>query len=119
MKTYSITNPTTGADSGTYTGETPASALNHMAQDAGYKDYADCCEDVPAPDGGLRVTETEEWCPAEQGYRRTVGGLIAWVRPGLMGQWAWSIKGADGSRLSGTAKEIPDAKAAADAALAT
>ncbi len=57
-KTYRITNPTTGADLGTYEGADPADALSAMAIDAGCPGgYAALCEDVPAPDGGLRVVE--------------------------------------------------------------
>jgi hypothetical protein len=118
MNTYRITNPTTGADLGTYTGTTPAQALDAMAREAGYRDYAACCEDVPAPDGGLRVTETEEWCPAAQGYRRTAGGSLAWVAPGLGNKWAWSVRDSNGHLVGqSTAASITGAKERADAAI--
>ena len=59
-KAYRISNPATGISLGTYSGAEPADALDAMARDAGYASYVACCLDVPAPDGGLRVTETTE-----------------------------------------------------------
>ncbi len=53
MPRYRITNPSSATDLGQCQGDTPAAALDAMARDAA------CCKDVPAPEGGLRVTEVE------------------------------------------------------------
>jgi len=55
MNTYEISNSTSGIIIGTYEGETAEAALEAMARDAGYTSYAECCADVPAPEGGLEV----------------------------------------------------------------
>lgn len=54
MNAYTISNKTSGIDLGTYQGATPADALDAMARDAGYADYAAACE--VADDDGLLVT---------------------------------------------------------------
>jgi hypothetical protein len=54
MNAYTISNKTSGIDLGTYQGATPADALDAMARDAGYADYAAACE--VAGDDGLLVT---------------------------------------------------------------
>tara|TARA_R110000868_G_C10867151_1_gene761994 strand:+ start:1199 stop:1489 length:291 start_codon:yes stop_codon:yes gene_type:complete len=60
MNAYTICNQTSGIDLGTYRGATPADALDDMARDAGYADYADACE--VAGDDGLLVTPAR-WQP--------------------------------------------------------
>ena len=64
MNTYRISNPISGTILGTYEGETSEAALEAMARDAGYRDYAECCADVPPPSGGLEVVPV--W-PAKRG----------------------------------------------------
>lgn len=57
-KTFRIVS-SAGVDMGTYTAETPAEALDSMAQDAGYADAADAA-DVAGPfDGTVEVVEEE------------------------------------------------------------
>ncbi len=59
MTTYRIENTISGAILGDYEGETEADALNAMARDAGYADYAACCEVAPVKDGEISVTEVD------------------------------------------------------------
>lgn len=56
-KTWTIENTTSGLVLGTYEGATAADALDAMARDAGYRDYADLQAQVPAEDGEIIVTE--------------------------------------------------------------
>lgn len=55
MSNYEITNARIGVALGVYEGATEAEALDAMARDAGYADYAECCEVVPARDGEIVV----------------------------------------------------------------
>lgn len=48
MTQYSISNRTSGADLGIYESASVEEALDTMARDAGYKNYADCCSVVSA-----------------------------------------------------------------------
>lgn len=50
MTAYQITNRISGADLGEYDGETVEQALDAMARDAGYDDYADLLDRVPGSD---------------------------------------------------------------------
>lgn len=43
-KKYIVVAKSSGARLGVYSGESPESALNSMARDAGYRDYKDACE---------------------------------------------------------------------------
>jgi hypothetical protein len=44
MKSFRVHNPQTGHEFGIYEGETADDALDAMANDAGYPDYATACE---------------------------------------------------------------------------
>ena len=55
MSTYLIENNLSGVVLGEYEAESEAEALDVMARDAGYRDYAECCEDVPAKPGEISV----------------------------------------------------------------
>ena len=46
MTTYSIGNRNSGADLGLFEADSVCLALDAMAQDAGYKDHADCLEQL-------------------------------------------------------------------------
>ncbi len=62
MKKYRIENQHSGVDMGIFDGETEEDALDAMARDAGYADYAEACE-VTGQDqetSGLVVTEESD-----------------------------------------------------------
>jgi hypothetical protein len=52
---HMITNTRSGYVLGLYDGATPAEALDAMARDAGYADYADLQSQVPAKHGEIAV----------------------------------------------------------------
>ena len=55
MATYQIENTRSGVILGEYEASSEAEALNAMARDAGYADYAACCEVAPVSDGEIVV----------------------------------------------------------------
>ena len=57
MARYLIENPHSGLSLGVYEGDTKAAALNAMARDAGYADYAEAYE---AAGDGATLSVTEE-----------------------------------------------------------
>lgn len=57
MNKYLITNTISGVELGAYEGAAAAEALDAMARDAGYSDYAECCEVAPASNGEIAVTQ--------------------------------------------------------------
>jgi hypothetical protein len=56
VKTYTIANTHSGVILGVFYCETEANALDMMAEDAGYDNYAALCHLVPAQDGELSIT---------------------------------------------------------------
>ena len=54
---YQIENVHSGVVLGDYEADSAAQALDKMAQDAGYKDYADAQEVAPAMPGEIAVSE--------------------------------------------------------------
>lgn len=56
LNTYRITNQSSCAWLGDYEAESEEQALDMMAQDAGYRDYAHCQAEVP---DNLLVSEVE------------------------------------------------------------
>lgn len=59
MATWTIENTVSGLVLGEWEGETAADALDAMARDAGYRDYADLQVRVPADDGEIIVTRVD------------------------------------------------------------
>jgi len=59
MTRFQITNTRSGVDLGAYDGATEAEALDAMARDAGYRDYAEACEVAPAEPGEIVVTKID------------------------------------------------------------
>ncbi len=53
---FTIINTTSGANLGSYVADTEAEALNAMARDAGYTDYAEAEEIAPTADGEIVVS---------------------------------------------------------------
>lgn len=58
MTKYTIENTASGVVLGTYEAESAKAALDAMAREAGYANYADCCAEVPAADGEIVVSVT-------------------------------------------------------------
>ena len=57
MNTYRIDNTVSGTFMGTFEGTDEHAALEAMARDAGYSDYADACEVAPTMGGELVVSD--------------------------------------------------------------
>jgi len=53
--TFRIYNTISGIALGDYDGATEAEALDAMARDAGYADYAACCDVAPAKEDEISV----------------------------------------------------------------
>lgn len=60
MTTYTIENTASGVVLGTYEAESAETALDAMARDAGYADYAACCAEAPAADREIVVSEAAQ-----------------------------------------------------------
>ena len=59
MTTYRIENTASGIILGDYEADSKHAALDAMARDAGYADYAEAQEVAPAKDGEIIVTEVQ------------------------------------------------------------
>lgn len=59
MTTYRISNRLSGATLGSYEADSPDGALEAMAREAGYADYAQACEAAPVQDGEIVVSEVD------------------------------------------------------------
>lgn len=59
MTKYLIENTRSGIILGEYQADSKEAALDAMARDAGYADYAEAQEVAPAGDGEILVTEVE------------------------------------------------------------
>jgi hypothetical protein len=55
-RVYEITNTISGAGLGRYEVDSEGDALEAMAHDAGYADYAEKCRAAPVQPGELRLT---------------------------------------------------------------
>jgi hypothetical protein len=60
MKTFRISNRTSGVEMGLFSGETPADALDAMAREAGYESNAAALKDIGGDNGDLIVEEVAE-----------------------------------------------------------
>lgn len=60
MKKFQIENTKSGLLLGVYEADTKDEALDLLAQDAGYADYEELNEEVPAAPGEILVLEVEE-----------------------------------------------------------
>lgn len=58
-KSYRIENTASGIELGTYDADSPEAALDAMARDAGYRDYAEAESTAPSKPGEIVVTEVE------------------------------------------------------------
>lgn len=56
MSKYSIENTISGVVLGEYEANSEAEALDAMARDAGYTDYAAACKVAPTVEGEIKVT---------------------------------------------------------------
>jgi hypothetical protein len=56
MPTYKISNAIHGAPLGVYQAVSRADALEQLARDAGYPDYATACEDSPVVHGEVVIS---------------------------------------------------------------
>lgn len=59
MNTFHISNITSGAYLGSYSAETEAEALDALARDSGYTDYAEACTVSPSKEGEILVEPDE------------------------------------------------------------
>ena len=57
MTQFKITNLVSGTEIGVYEGKTKEEALDAMARDAGYADWAHSCAVAPVAEGELEVAE--------------------------------------------------------------
>ena len=57
MALYEIFNIISGTSLGEYIAENPSDALDAMARDAGYKNYADACDVAPVLADEITVTK--------------------------------------------------------------
>lgn len=60
MNSYRITNTISGLVLGVYEAEDEMAALDAMARDAGFRDYAEACEDYPEIEGEMLVETVVE-----------------------------------------------------------
>lgn len=72
MSKYQISNTISGALMGTFEGETKEAALDAMAREAGYEDYAAAMKVAPAQWGEIIVKELREVEEAEEGMQSTI-----------------------------------------------
>lgn len=61
MGKFNIYNTKSGADLGIYEGTTEQEALDAYANDAGYRSYADLCEEVPTGDDEIVAEEVADF----------------------------------------------------------
>lgn len=121
MNSYHIQNTISGSDLGIYQGDTRMQALDAMARDAGYDDYADLEKQVPAYDREIAVDlVTMFTINTECGSRQIMAESVEDAKaiytkehdfdfdavPDIAGSWYW-IEDENGERIEQDTTDMP------------
>ncbi len=96
-KTYRIGNTISGADLGAYEGATEAEALDAMARDAGYTDYAEAESVALAAYGEIGATEIANTKTYRIVFAENSGSsAVDVIAAAVNGSWSDSVSRFDG-----------------------
>lgn len=88
--TYAITQPETGVLLGIYAADSEAAALDAMARDAGYTDYASIPDDDPKPLSVVAVDTPEPVVVGGHAYTASLSGSdVTIYRDGVLAGSGW------------------------------